>query len=213
MSNIDTLNMQHLGQINSHSLFGSYIYKICKNPNIKTVVEIGTWNGFGSTKCVLDAISDDSSKHLTSIELYPEMYRMAKENISKYIKNINQITLLNGSIISYKDAFWFDHNTIDIQNDGHAKLWYQKDMEFLKKSENVLSKIPEKIDLLILDGGEYTSYPEFKLLKDRSNIIALDDIYVHKNKKTHNELYTDNQYICLISSNERNGFSIFERKQ
>lgn len=210
MSSIDFFNQNKLGQINLNSSLGNYIYTLCKNPKIKIIVEIGTWNGYGSTKCILDAIEDDISKHLITVELYSEMYEIALINIHKYIKNLNQITILNGSIINYEDVFWFDHSTLDLNNDEHAKLWYLKDMNLLKNAKNILSKIPDKIDLLILDGGEYTSYPEYKILKERCNIIILDDIFVHKNNKVYNELMLNTNFDLLYHSHERNGYAIFQ---
>ena len=53
-------------------------------------------------------------------------------------------------------------------------------LEHLKNSKNVIEELPQIIDLLVLDGGEYTTYPEYKKLKDRSNIIALDDTAILK---------------------------------
>ena len=42
------------GQINyEDNKLGKFIVQIAENPNVKTIVEIGTWNGLGTTRCVL----------------------------------------------------------------------------------------------------------------------------------------------------------------
>lgn len=47
------LNHTHnsTGQINLNTKFGKLIKKYLEDDNIKSILEIGTWNGFGSTKC------------------------------------------------------------------------------------------------------------------------------------------------------------------
>ena len=48
------------GEINRRSILGDMIYDYASEPNIKTIVDIGTWNGLGTTKCVIDAIIDSN---------------------------------------------------------------------------------------------------------------------------------------------------------
>ena len=47
-----------LGQINLDTLAGKAILQISSRPDILSIVEIGTWNGAGSTRCVLHGIQD-----------------------------------------------------------------------------------------------------------------------------------------------------------
>ena len=80
-----------------------------------------------------------------------------------------------------------------------------------QKSENVLNKIPEKIDLLLLDGGEFSTYSEWLKLKDRSTIIMLDDTTATKCKKINDELKSSENYTLIFETSENNGFSVFEK--
>jgi hypothetical protein len=67
---------------------------------------------------------------------------------------------------------------------------------------------------LILDGGEYTTYPEYHKLKDRTNTIVLDDVNILKCKKIREELLSDSNFKLLNENlEERNGFSIFQRNK
>jgi hypothetical protein len=205
--------MKIIGQITVDTDIWSSIYEVVQNPNVKNIVEIGTWNGMGSTLCVIDGIKNfPNDKYFWSIELYSDMYESAVKNLSDFLTP--NIKLLSGRIIEPEEVYWFDHSTINLKSDSHAIKWYNKDMEFLKNSENVLSQLPESIDLLILDGGEYTTYPEYHKLKDRTNTIVLDDVNILKCKKIREELLSDSNFKLLNENlKERNGFSIFQRNK
>jgi hypothetical protein len=198
------------GQINLGTIEGNCIYELTKRNDVNTIVEIGTWNGLGSTICVLQGIIDSERfKNFVSVELYPNMYGESKFHLRDYL---DYVKLLNGRIIEYEDVFWFDHSIIDKTTDAHANLYYESDLELLKNSENVLEHIPSEIDLLILDGGEYTTYPEWLTLKDRTKIVVLDDTRVLKCSKIREEIINSGNYKTLIDElHHRNGFSCFER--
>jgi hypothetical protein len=199
------------GQINLGTPWGNLIYNITQREDVKSIVEIGTWNGQGSTMCVIKSLIDlQIKKDFYSIELYPDMYQIAKNFLNTYSE---YVTLLEGRIIEYDDIFWFDHSIIDKVNDDHARFYFDKDLFYLKNSKNVIEELPEKIDLLILDGGEYTTYPEWTKLKDRTSIVILDDSNILKAKRIRQEIIDSNSFITLYDNlNDRNGFSAFEKK-
>lgn len=197
------------GQIIRGSNLGEIIYNLTKREDVQNIVEIGTWYGMGSTKCVIDGIIDSNvNKNFVSIELYPEMYKTAKINLKDYLFYVN---ILEGSIINYDDMFWFDfEKNKSISN--YEKCWYDNDLEEMKKSKNVLQELPKNIDLLILDGGEFSTYPEWNKLKNRTKIVVLDDTNMFKCYKIVEELSCDNNYLPLnVAKNDRNGFCVFEK--
>lgn len=202
------IDLPFAGQITITQKIGSLIKELTERKEVKNIVDIGTFNGLGSTLCIIHGMDD--SKELWSIELYPDMYQQSIENLSSVL-NPN-IHILNGRIIEYDEVFWFDHSIINFNIDEHARLWYKKDLEHLNNSKNVIEELPQIIDLLVLDGGEYTTYPEYKKLKDRSNIIVLDDTIIHKCTKVRNELINDSNFKVLYDDQiQRNGCAIFER--
>ena len=206
----EIIELEFTGQITIDQSLGKDIYELTKLKEVKTIVDVGTFNGLGSTLCIIVGMNENQK--LWSIELYPNMYQLALENLSKVLKP--NIKILNGRIIEYDEVFWFDHSTIDLMGDKHAKLWYHKDLEHLKNSKNVIDELPNIIDLLILDGGEYTTYPEYLKLKDRSNIIVLDDVNILKCKQIRNELLNNSDFtLTHDNAKQRNGYSIFKRKE
>jgi predicted O-methyltransferase YrrM len=65
------------GQINMDSDFGKNIYIICLDESIKNIFEVGSWNGQGSTICIMNAIINKSNSLLYSLEANSDMYKNA----------------------------------------------------------------------------------------------------------------------------------------
>lgn len=219
-----------VGQINLGTRLGNVIYEISKRNDIENIVEIGTWNGLGSTLCVLTAIRG-LSKNFFSVELYDDMYMQAIDNLRLHISlqthdgyttdRSGQLKILNGSVVDFDDIACLDFSNIrkSIENGigpselhlEHARLWFEKDILAVKNSVNIIDMLPQHIDLLILDGGEYTTYYEWLKLRDRTRIFILDDTKLFKNKRVRDEMLANEKYRVLIDEQEdRNGYAVFE---
>lgn len=196
-----------IGQIQTTSEAGKWIKSICNQNGIHNIVEIGTWNGMGSTKCVFDAI-ENTSKKLFSLEINKEMHEIAK---TFYIDK-KEVELILGKItdelidLNYLNEKFFSDYSLEVKNS-----WREKDKINLSNCPNVLNQLPQKIDFLILDGGEFTSFHEFNLLKNQSSIIFLDDVNQPciKNYLVREELLKTAELIHE-NLNDRNGYSIFK---
>jgi tRNA A58 N-methylase Trm61 len=191
------------GQMLPNSLRGKAIKDIINQNAISTIVEIGTWKGLGSTKCIIDAMR--SGIKFISIESNLEFHKIAIKNLSKYS---NKVELLHGTIVNEEDLNIF---VSDKELNIDQKQWLKDDILNLKHCENILSKIPSSIDFLLLDGGEFSTYSEWLTLKDRTHIVALDDISELKSFKIHNELLSNESYELIFLTEEGNGFSIFKK--
>ena len=200
------------GQINTDSKLGKKIAELSKVS--KTVVEIGTWNGCGSTRCVILGMEANTlpDKSFISIELIKEKYDQAVVNVGE-----NSYTkLLNGTIIEPKDLDWFDvekhlASCKKIER-KHFQRHYKKEVQAINNAQNVLDQLPERIDLLILDGGEYSTYPEWQILKSRTSMVVLDDTRMLKTKKIQREMRNDPEWCLFWQSDTRHGCSVWIRK-
>ena len=105
------------GHINRGSLLGELIYNTVSQPNIKVIVEIGTWNGQGSTQCVIDGLKNKSDFKFISIESSAMMHQEALKNIG----NIPGVELLLGRIIEPK-------NIPELNLNETQKKWLQEDL-------------------------------------------------------------------------------------
>lgn len=196
------------GQILNQSLFGDWITKIIKEELPKNILEIGTWKGLGSTKVIIDSIIDNNDGvNFISLESNKKFYEIAKNNLSPFS---DYVELIYGRIVE-KDVVekFVSENILNEE----MKVWLKNDLDDYFLCENVINKIPNNIDFLLLDGGEFSTYNEWFLLKDRTKIVALDDSSVMKCKKIREELLNDNNYDLIVDlPTDRNGFAIFKKK-
>lgn len=192
------------GQIILNSKRGELLKEIIHTYNPKKIVEIGTWKGLGSTKCILEIINDDCE--FISIESNQVFYKIAEQNLKDYS---GKFKLLLGTIVNESEVTDFV-NSIELNN--QQKNWLKEDINNINQCENLLESLPSQIDFLLLDGGEFSTYSEWYKLKDRTKVVALDDITQLKTNKIHDELVADSQYELLFQTDEGNGFSAFKRK-
>jgi hypothetical protein len=200
-----------LGQIMMDSLVGKYLYAFCKNnTNIKTVVEIGTWHGLGSTDCIIRGLRDSGKAniHFMSIESNRKMLDVAMNVWNGKLPS--WASLVHGHIVEPEEM---DAVNLGYQHPDEAK-WFQEDKEAILSSPNVLTDIPSSIDLLFLDGGEFSTAAEFSKLKDRAEIIVLDDTITRKCLKIRDHVLSnpDTYEVLFDFLDERNGTMGFKRR-
>jgi hypothetical protein len=193
------------GQISLESRVGQLLIKTVQDPDLKNIVEIGTWNGLGSTKCILLGLQDSAVFY--TIESNKEKVQVAQQNLSSLMKP--NIKFLWGSILTREDVKDPEFVFPELLRNSEFRRWHSVDMENVARSPNVLSQLPEEIDFLLLDGGEFTTWYEFQILFPRcKKWIALDDVNVSKCKKIRQYLKGHALWTEMYIP-ERNGFSLF----
>jgi hypothetical protein len=193
------------GQITPDGLVGKTLIEYTQD--VKNIVEIGTWTGLGSTRCFLRGLKPGTT--FFTLETNLEKVQLAQKNLESEMKP--DVTFLWGSILRPEDVK--DELSIfpELQDEEFSR-WHKIDMENLKQSPNVLDKLPEKIEFLLLDGGEFTTWYEFQILFSRcTRYIALDDVNTSKCRKIRKVLKTNSSWYEIKYISERNGFSLFKR--
>ena len=171
------------GQINLDSKLGTIIYEMVKQDNIRDIVEVGTWNGMGSTYCIKKAIMDyNLDRNVYSFECSEVMFNEAVLNIGKLPKNFQ---IFHGKITDkIIDFYSIKNEELDpAYSRSEQALWWNQDRLNLMFCKNYCYILPRQIDLLILDGGEFTTYYEFLDHYEKSRYIVIDDINALKGKK------------------------------
>ena len=203
-------------QILKSSNLGSIITALSEQSN--TIVEIGTFDGLGSTLCVLEAIKlrlNDNKVKFQTIELDSEMYQISLNNLREYLQ-YDYFKILNGAVTHNHlviDEFSACFNDLDQLSRDHYYLWHKREVDQLKHARLIKNLLPNTIDLLILDGSEYTTYYEWQELKDRTNLFVLDDTNILKCKRIRSEMISDPNYQMIYDDpNDRNGYSVFSRR-
>lgn len=192
------------GQINRGSTLGEIIYNFALNKRYTKFLEIGTWNGEGSTRCFIDGlIGRDDDYSFISLETSKSFYEAAIKFNKNYLSD--KIQIIHGRIIDNEQLIH-----ADIQ--GYKRSWLNEDVYNYNNCENVWSKINDSYDVLLLDGGEFSTYAEFQKLKNLISILILDDTNEIKNTKVVQHIKENlNEWKIIKESHERNGYGIYER--
>ena len=195
---------KHAGQVKNNTLLAQIITKLCLEPANTTFLEIGTWNGYGSTKVFVETLKTRTDTLFYSLECNKEKSEFAR-NLYKDQPNV---FILNETINNDLPA---DVNTIfpELLTNKQYNYWNEVDVENMKACNLFLERtdIPERFDVIFLDGGEFTTYYEFQALKNKCNYLLLDDTNTNKCKKIVEEIYNDKSKweILAHDKNERNG--------
>lgn len=210
-----------MAEITRDDLFGKSIIHFVKQFQIKKILEIGSWDGTGSTLCFIEGMLGFDDKHLSCLEINKDRFLDLVKNTKKY----DWVNCYNESSISYKSLLYKDFDSIwDSPFNGLpreynpkevVKGWFEDDVEKLKLIDaGFLERNDSFFDGVLIDGSEFTGLSEFALLKDRSNFFFLDDVFhAFKTKEVADILLRDPSWELLgYSQNTRNGFTIFKRK-
>ena len=203
------------GQINRGSFFGEQIYNLSLNKNFQNYVEVGTWNGEGSTKCFMDGLlqrADDST--LYSLEANIEFYQQAKQYWDPLLLTVRhptpKMSLIYGRIIEAEELV----SAEEVEN--HPRFsqhpWLEcrtRNIKEYGECENVLHNLPDEIDVLLLDGGQFSTRSEFHKLKNRTKIVLLDDTLSFKTEKARQDMIDDPDNWTIIFDNVQDRHGVF----
>jgi len=173
------------------------------------VLDIGTWNGLGSTQCCLLGLEGNTTSRLLSVESNREKNEIAKKNCAAFLEVNKNAELVWGTLLQESDMA--DIDTVFPQLSDHEfKRWHTVDVANMNQAPYLLDKVPDAIDFVLFDGGEFTTYYEFKKLLSRcTKFIALDDTKTAKCALIRSQLQADPLWTEVNYLPERNGFSLF----
>lgn len=205
------------GQVDIRSEFGHFLSLYAEHPQVQTILEVGTWKGNGTTACVVEGIrrklekETDSSVHFYSLE---SNVQFLMEAMGLWMpKALPFLHLLYGRLhtngLLTREQIESNPQFSDVKN--HYDLWYEQDVKDYAASPFLDSKyFPHQIQMIVLDGGEFSGYADWEVLKQKNPVIvALDDTNVMKNARVLKELSVDPSWEKRHGSDERNGWAIF----
>jgi glycosyltransferase involved in cell wall biosynthesis len=207
--------------------FYHQIQKIVQRTDIKTILEIGSSSGEGSTDAFVQGIRKNSSNNV--ILFCMEVSKNRFQELSKKYEHESFVKCYNVSSVSITD-FPEESEVVEFYNINQTGLnsyplkqvlnWLQQDIEYVKNSgvaDAGITRIKqenniEDFDIVLIDGSEFTGVAELNEVY-RAKFICLDDINTFKNYQNYHRLLHDPEYILINSNhNVRNGYAIFQRK-
>jgi len=158
---------------------GNLLFEFIKKNKFETIFEIGTWNGLGSTKTIIEAIKmTNRNVDFFSLETDKIAYKNAVKNLYEDKAYVN---LLYGRILEIDDLP--NLSDIDFESfgfDPKNEEWYIQDIRRYKKTKNIFHELPLQYDFILFDGGEFSTFPEFLKLWNKTKYFALDDTETYK---------------------------------
>jgi len=205
-------SVENDGQIQYDSLMGKVIASYAQDIRFKDYLEIGTWNGGGSTYCFGKGFETRNEPFsFLTLEINKERYEEAKE---KY-KHIKYIEIERGTILDPKD-FLVNNNLIEKFNSIFKSInieWLIDDLNSMFSGAKYIEFVDFIPEVVLLDGSEYLTYFEFIKLYNSTKVFILDDINTEKCKKIVIELDNNPNWIQKYKVvDERNGWAVYEKK-
>ncbi len=210
-------------EIINDSLF-NILLELAARPLVKTILEIGSSSGEGSTKALYQGIEKKKSARIFCIEVSKVRFSKLLENYkgNNRIVGINMSTVFPIEFPSEKDIQYFYMTVQSALSDfpmDRILGWLKKDIDYIQDNQISCGAIREikkmyklkEFDLVLIDGSEFTGFIELKQVLG-SKLIVLDDIKSFKNYHSYNHLLKSLEYKLLCEDRGlRNGFAVFER--
>lgn len=219
-----------------HEILNDSFYRalveIAGRPDIRTILEIGSSSGEGSTQALVSAIrgrSDRDNVKLFCMEISKARFEALSGHYAKdsFVHCYNLSSVPSSSFPTRDEVAHF-HNDVRYRfkkNKAAKKLdmalqFMQADLDYLSRNGNDQHGIREirqtngidTFDFVLIDGSEFTGERELCEVMG-AKIIALDDIMTFKCWNAHRMLEANSRYRLLKKSRRtRNGYSIFERQ-
>lgn len=168
----------------------------------KTIVDVGCWNGLGSTLCLF--MGAQPGTRIIGVEADDGRASVARV-VWRYQGNVE---IIRGTVCKLEDFSPYFHPAPD-----HQK-YYGPEYHLTATAGLVVDRMPEQIDLLVLDGGEWSGRGDFLSLWERSTCIAMDDTNPKrsvKNAYNREQLITSGWRVSADYQDQRNGWFIAHR--
>ena len=198
--------VQNLGQLHPGTANGKLLKTLAEIQFVKSIVEVGTLDGTGSTLSILKGITarvDHNQVAFYSIEANRAAYELAKINLSPLPECLH---LIYGSLLDT------DSPLLVLNMTEQETLWWKSDLDYRVNAPNVMQELPASIDLLLLDGSEFSGFNDFLKLGERSKIVVMDDVSTRKNRLSRQvstqlgfvEIYTDGRFSVFCHCHRAN---------
>ncbi|MGD1699422.1 glycosyltransferase [Dapis sp. BLCC M229] len=203
------------------------IQEIVSKATIKTILEIGSSSGGGSTEAFVKGIRENPHQPtLFCLEISQPRYVELEQTYSQesFVKCYNLSSVRIKDFPTENQVLRFYKQIPTNLNNYSAKTiigWLNQDIEYILTSgvtQNGIEIVKkenqiELFDVVLIDGSEFTGTAELGKVYG-AKIIMLDDINTFKNYHNYQLLTKDDSY-DLVAKNKlvRNGYAIFQRNE
>lgn len=201
----------NIGQVNADSVLGSYIAECALDESNHSFLDVGAWNGLGTTKVLVDNLKKRPQKDWVVFAL--EINTDKAKFVEQLYRDEKNVIALNAATcrVTVDDV---DKHLINLQSlPLEEKHYLEVDMHNMKSVSIFADSYNIKDwDVVVLDGSLYTTYFDFIALRDHVNCFLLDDVNTLKCRKIMEEVRNDDRFLIVKESNDRNGCAMIKRR-
>jgi hypothetical protein len=206
--------------------FHASISWLSEHEELRTVLEIGSSAGGGSTTAFVEGLSRNPGRPtLYCMELSIPRFEKLRRTYSEcdFVSCYNVSSVALERFPSEQDVAEFYNSQVSVLNQWPLEQvigWLRQDIEYVASSgvpQNGIQRIKAEnkiryFDMVLIDGSEFTGNAELEEVHG-AKIICLDDTRTYKNYRSRQRLMNDASYQLIVEDDSlRNGFSVFCRR-
>lgn len=201
-------------EITADGEFGKAIALTVQAARIQSVIEIGSWDGSGSTTVLLDALAEVPDHRLTCVEPDAERHARLRERVAgmPWVTPVCSRSVSRASMTAqrFDDVWMSPHNRLPYPRET-VERWWNAQHDGPGYLETLTD---ERWDAALIDGCEFCGFDDYRLLRSRVRVLMLDDTYsAYKCSQAHAELRRLSEWECIWSSAfARAGAAIWVRR-
>lgn len=199
--------------------FGQAIAITVRALGIESVLEVGSFDGLGSTKVFIEALRHASDPKLTCLEADLMRHRELVMNTVRHpwVECVRQSSISMDSLTPRdfdRDVWHSPDNNLRYPREMVRGWWDETLMRLVSVESGYLEGTSETYDAALIDGDEFCGYDDYRLVKDRVRCLMLDDVFhAYKCARAHRELGDDPAWrLMWFDSTVRNGAAIWVRR-
>jgi hypothetical protein len=206
-------------EITADDSFGRAIIQAIREHGFETVLEIGAWDGTGSTSVLIKALAHAQDPLIVALEANATRYVQLVENVRDYpwIKPVFGSSITRASLTpqTFEEIWDSPHNHLRYPRELVQKWWDETQAFLADVKVGFLECLEgETFDVVLVDGCEFAGFDDYRLAKPHAKCLMLDDVHhAYKCSRAHAELAADREW-RLVWENDaiRNGASIWVRR-
>ena len=199
--------------------FGKAILRVMQQGGFSSVLEVGSFDGQGSTQVFIESLREAKAPRLVCIEANPERHRELERRTAAYpwATAVCQSSISLASLTPQdfdRDVWLSPYNGLQYPRGTVAGWWDETRRTLAAAGQGYLESTNDTFDVALIDGDEFTGYDDYRLVKDRVRCLMLDDAFnAYKCHRANRELAADPAWFPVwCDSTVRNGAAIWVRR-
>jgi hypothetical protein len=203
-------------EITAADPFGRAIIQTIREHGFETVLEIGAWDGAGSTQVFIEALAHAQDPLIVALEGNAVRYVQLVETVRNlpWVKPVlgSSITLASLTPQTFEEVWDSPHNRLRYPREV-VRQWWVQTQAFLADAKAGFLECLEgaAFDVVLVDGDEFAGFDDYRLAKPHTKCLMLDDVHnAYKCNRAHAELARDPEWrLAWEDATVRNGAAIW----